>query len=198
MCGQENRQVADVVKRAQVRDALRSSFDASIETRVERYMEIAHQGIVPAHHFAAASDQCIKLYRDGYFLSAVMVSQAVNEAVCRFILDRNGKGVPERPTQRFLREEVKKLAKDAVICQACADACKRIWDSFRNDVHHMNPKVAQIDVQALAKSNLQDLAVVEKEIFGCDLKDGKLVPHHPKYWDIQADGTVPAFLRLSF
>jgi hypothetical protein len=43
---------------------------------------VAHQGIVPNHHFAAASSECIDLYRDGYALSAVMVSQAVAEGIC--------------------------------------------------------------------------------------------------------------------
>ena len=40
----------------------------------------AHHGIIPDHHFAKASTECIGLYRDGYLLSAVMVSQAVAEA----------------------------------------------------------------------------------------------------------------------
>ena len=36
--------------------------------------EVPHQGIIANHHFAKASSECIGLYRDGYLLSAVMVS----------------------------------------------------------------------------------------------------------------------------
>jgi hypothetical protein len=78
----------------------------------------------------------------------------------------------------------------------CADASERIWRSFRNDVHHMNPKVASIPFKQLAKQNLQALAAVEREIFGVNIEQGKLVPKQPKYWDVQKDGTVPVFLRL--
>jgi hypothetical protein len=45
-----------------------------------------------------------------------------------------------------------------------------------------------IENQQLAKRNLQDLATVEKELFG--------VPRQPKYWDARENGTAPAFLRL--
>ncbi len=51
--------------------------------------EVAHQGVIPNHHFAVASSECIKLYRDGCLLSAVMVSQSVTEGIWRFVLERN-------------------------------------------------------------------------------------------------------------
>lgn len=64
-------------------------FDQTLNERVERYLEVAHQGIIPNHHFAAASSECIDLYRDGYSLCAVMLSQAVTEGIWRFVLERN-------------------------------------------------------------------------------------------------------------
>ena len=60
----------------------------------------------------------------------------------------------------------------------------------------MNPKVIAIPFETLAKRNLQDLATIEKEIFGADIKNGALVPHYPKYWDLNEDGTTQAYLRL--
>ncbi len=194
----KNRKPTDVIRREQVKEALRSSLEDTIEARLDRYLEVDHQGIVANHHFAAASAQCIDLYRDGYFLSAVMVSQAVNEGICRFVLQRNGRKVPEKPTQGCLRKAITKLANDAVISQPLAHASERIWDSFRNDVHHMKPEVAQMCFRNLAKRNLQDLAIIEKEVFGVRIESGRLIPHHPQYWDLQPNGTVPAFLRLDF
>lgn len=179
------------IKRAQLQQGLRSSLAQTIEQRIDRYLEIEHQGIIGDHHFAAASSQCIDLYRDGYFISAVMVSQAVNEGIMKFVAERNG--IKEKKKHSELMEDFKQKR---IISSKCAQASERIWGSFRNDVHHMNPKVASIPFQELAKRNLQNLAIIEKEIFGVDVKDGGLVPHHPQYWDVRKDGTVPVFLRL--
>ena len=68
---------------------MRAALEQTIEDRVERHLEVAYQGVIPNHHFAAASSECINLYRDGYLLSAVMVSQSVAEGVWRFVLERN-------------------------------------------------------------------------------------------------------------
>jgi len=183
------------IKRAKLQQGLRSSLTQTIEQRIDRYLEIEHQGIIGDHHFAAASSQCIDLYRDGYFISAVMVSQAVNEGIMKFVAKRNG--IKEKKKHCELMEDFKQKR---IISSKCAfqQASEGIWVSFRNDVYHMNPKVASIPFQELAKRNLQDLSVIEKEIFGVDVNNGKLIPHQSKYWDIQKDGTVPAFLRSSF
>ena len=180
------------IKRRRLQDDLRSSLEQSIDQRVDRYLEINHQWIIGNHYFAAASAECIELYRDGYFISTVMVSQAVNEGIFRFVAERNS--IDRESHEQFIKE----LMNGNIISEDCAKASKRILGSFRNDVHHMNPKVATIPFETLAKRNLQDLSVIEKEIFGVDVNNGKLIPHQPKYWDIQKDGTVPAFLRSSF
>jgi hypothetical protein len=154
-------------------------------------MEIDHQGIIGNHHFAAASSECINLYRDGYYISAVMVSKAVNEGIAKFVAERNS--IKERKEHGDLMDE---FVQKGIMSLGCAQASGRIWGSFRNDVHHMNSKVASIPFYQLARRNLQDLATIEQEIFGTDHSDGRLVPHHPQYWDVREDGTVPVFLRL--
>lgn len=180
------------IKRRRLQDDLRSSLEQSIDQRVDRYLEINHQWIIGNHYFAAASAECIKLYRDGYFISTVMVSQAVNEGIFKFVAERNS--IARKSHEQLIKE----LMNGNIISEDCAEASKRIWGSFRNDLHHMNPKVATIPFEALAKRNLQDLSVIEKEIFDVDVNNGKLIPHQPKYWDVQNDGTVPTFLRSSF
>ena len=192
MSNKDKNQLAfQAIKKAQLQDSLRSLLEQTIEQRIERYLEIDHQGIVGGHHFAAASSECINLYRDGYFISAVMVSQAVNEGIIKFVAERNG--IKEKKVNNELMDQFGKMG---IMTQECIEASKRIWGSFRNDVHHMNPQVASIPFQEIAKRNLQDLAVIEKEIFGADFKNGMLVPHQPRYWDIQKGGTAPVFLRL--
>jgi hypothetical protein len=179
-------------RRAELKRGLREDLERSIEGRVERYLEVVHQGIIPNHHFAAASSECIDLYRDGYFLSAVMVSQAVTEGIWRFVLER--KKTPadiDRPALAALLVERKDLTAD------CALAFGRIWRSFRNDVHQMNPSVEVVPFRELARRNLMDVAVIEREIFAVTFDSGKIVPVQPCYWDVQSDGTTSVFLRNS-
>jgi len=180
-----------IMKRRLLKGGLLAELEQTVDQRLDRYMEIDHQGIIGNHHFATASSECINLYRDGYYISAVMVSQAVNEGIVKFVAERNG--IKEK---RELRDLMEEFVHRGIMTPECAQASKKIWGSFRNDVHHMNPKVVSIPFQKLAKRNLQDLATVEKEIFGADFSDGKLVPHHPEYWDVQKDGRVPVYLRL--
>jgi hypothetical protein len=84
-------------RREDLRKGMRAAFEQTIEDHVERYVEVAHQGIVPNHHFAAASSECIDLYRDGYALSALMMSEAVAEGkeallACSHLLDESPLG----------------------------------------------------------------------------------------------------------
>jgi len=190
------------VKKFMVKQNLKAEFEGTIDQRVERYIEIDHQGIIGGHHFAAASSECINLYRDGYFISAVMVSQSVNEGIIRFVTERNN--IPlysdsEKGKTKSIPELIDELERNKIISLICAEASRNICKSFRNDVHHMNPNVAEIaqHFAHLAKRNLQDLAKIEKEIFGVDFApDGRFILRQPKYWDIKDDGTAPVYLRL--
>ena len=169
---------------------MRAALEQTIEIRVERYLEVAYQGVIPNHHFAEASSECINLYRDGYRLSAVMVSQSVTEGVWRFVLERNQiQPDADRPAVAAA------LVEQKIISTECAEAFGRIWHSFRNDVHHMNAKVSVVPFRELARRNMVDLAAIEREIFAFTFSNGKLLPVQPRYWDLQADGTTSAFLR---
>ncbi|SEJ68937.1 hypothetical protein SAMN04244572_04914 [Azotobacter beijerinckii] len=182
----------DEYRRLQVKNALKAELDATVDERVTRHLSVNHQNIIAGHHFAAASAECLDLYRDGYFLSTVMVSQAVAEGIFRFVLERNGRAEEKGDRQTV----AKRLVTDGLISQECMGAFVQIWHSFRNDVHHMDPRVATISFPALAKRNIDDLATIEREIFSYRLDNGKLLPVQAHYWDIQSDGTVPVFLRL--
>jgi len=178
------------ILRAQLRDELRDSDNRTLDARVDRYLEINHQEIIGNHCFAAASSECINLYRDGHFISTVMSTQAVNEGILKFLADRNNLGAMKHD------ELMKTLVSNCILSNESENASRKIWGSFRNDVHHMNPEVAHIDFPKLALKNLQNLGVIEREIFGVDIENGKLNPKQPKCWDVENDGTVPVFLRL--
>lgn len=163
------------------------------EARVDRYLEIDQQRIIGDHHFARASTECIDLYRDGHFISTVMTTQSVNEGILKFVADRNGINY-----ENITREDLlATLLSNGIFSKGCFEASKQIVKSFRNDVHHMNRKVATIDFPKLAKRNIHNLSVVEREVFEVSISNnGELIPKHPKYWDINPDGTVPIYLRM--
>ncbi len=183
-----------------IRGDLKAEFESTIEERIDRYLEISHQFIIGNHHFAEASSECIKLYRDGYFISAVMVSQALNGGIIRFIAERNCIDLHpnnDKGKTKKISTLIDEFEEKNIISAICAEASRGISKSFRNDVHHMNPKVAQIDFKELAKSNLQHLSTIEKEIFGVDIgANGAFILKQPKYWNCNNDGKVSGYLRI--
>ena len=185
------------IKRQRKKDALTSEFYTSVDQRVDRYIEIGHQWIIGNHHFAHASSECINVYRDGHFIAAVMMSHSINEGIMVFVTERVN--VPKQKSDgksKSIEELISELECQKTISKSCADAARGIYGSYRNDIHHMNPRVGAIDFCSLARENLKRLGIIESEIFGADVNDGKLKPHHPVFWDLNADGTVSAFLRL--
>jgi len=189
--------IPENIKKIQLEMDILSHDKSTIKERVNRYLEIDHQGIIGNHYFAKASSECLYLYRDGYFISAVMMSHAINEGIIKFVADRsNISRKTGNGNTKTIKETINDLQDKNVISDNCAESSKKIWCSFRNDIHHMNPKVSGIDFKALAKKNLKYLSVIEKEIFEYDIKNGKLSPHYPKYWDKNKDGTTTVDLRL--
>ncbi len=184
-------------KKQIIKNNLMDAFNSSIEARVDRYLDIEHQWIIGNHHFAMASSECINVYRDSHFIAAVMMSHSINEGIIEFVTDR-GKLSRHKSdgNAKSIDELINELEQQKTISKACADAARGIYGSYRNDIHHMSPKVGSIDFCSLARENLKRLAMIEGEIFGADVIEGRLKPHHPIYWDLNADGTVSAFLRL--
>ena len=181
---------SEKMKRIRVKEIIEAQCTSFMEEKIDRYLEIEHQGIIGGHYFAPASSECIYLYRDGYFIGAVMMSHSINEGIIKFVAERND---IERNkldgTTRSLAEIIDELKEKSIISNRLSDASIGIWKSFRADIHHMNPTVAKIDFQKLAQKNLKRLATIEKEIFGFKNNKGAIVPTQPKYWDIRSDGT---------
>lgn len=194
----QNPDIHKKIKMQRIKEALISDLNSSIDQRIGRYLEIGHQWIIGNHHFADASSECINLYRDGHFIAAVMMSHSINEGIIVFVADRSGLNKNKSDGgAKSIEDLISELEQNKTISKACADAARGIYGSYRNDVHHMSPKVSDIDFPPLARDNLKRLAVIEGEIFGADItSDGKLKPHTTCFWDLNADGTVSAFLRL--
>jgi hypothetical protein len=181
--------------REQLERSLRSDLERTINQRVERYLSVDHQPIMADHHFAHASSECLDLFRDGYFISCIMLTQAVAEGIIKFVSERN-KTV--QLTNENRQEFAERLRATGVLSKGFVDAYGRIQKSFRNDFHHMNPKVSTVDLEPLARRNIADLAAMEREIFGFEIgRNGTLRPKQTLYWDIGPDGNVPVYVRLT-
>jgi hypothetical protein len=188
---------SEMMKRIMVKETIESQSQSFMESKIDRYLEIEHQGIIGGHYFAPASSECIYLYRDGYFIGAVMMSHAINEGIMKFVAERNDiRRTGTDGATRTVEDLVSELAEKGIITEACADASLGIWKSYRNDIHHMNPTVAKIDFESLAQRNLKYLSVIEREIFDFRITNGAIVPTQAKYWDVGGDGMMAAFLRL--
>jgi len=180
------------ILRSKAIDAMRQDFDRALEERVNRYLEINHVGIIPNTHFSAASSQCINLYRDGYYIACVMMCQAVNEGIVKFVAERN-----KDHLSKSIEVMLQRLRKAKHVTGDFVKSSRAIAKSFRNDVHHMNPTVGKVDFAQVAKDNILRLAQIEEEVFGFTPGDrGTIHLKQPKYWDINPDGTTSGYLRL--
>jgi hypothetical protein len=181
-------------RREMLKGTLRWCLEQSLDQRVDRYLSVNHQWVTGGHHFAHASSECLDLYRDAYFLSCVMVAQAVSDGIAKFVAERNGVTRQEQESNQAL---VRRMQQQGIVSRPFADAFDRIQGSFRNDYHHMNPPVGGLDHESLAGRNIVDLAAIEREIFECSTGNGgTLVPKNHLYWDIDPDGTMLVYLRL--
>ena len=186
-----NSQIRRLIEEKETEESLRMEFEVTILERVRRYIEVKPHGISPNQHFAPVSEECAKLYRDGHFYGCIGLTQAVAEALVRFLCQRNS----WQPAKQF-EENVKNLRKRIDHPPQLADQLLEIWQ-HRDDYHHLNPSIEddRQQLQALAKQKAGLLASVEGEVFAFTVNEGKLAPRYPKYWDIEGDHAT-VFLRL--
>jgi hypothetical protein len=182
-----------VPERDELRNRLRQVFEQTFEERVDREQSVPRERLIPNHHFAFASSECLDLFRDGYFLSCIMVCQAVSEGLGKLVMERNQVCREQKET---VQNVLNKLQLGGEISQAFVERYSRIYGRFRNDFHHMNPRVAGLPYEALARGCVDALVAMEAEVFAQVVVDGgRLEPLHPKYWDIKSDGSTMVYVR---
>jgi hypothetical protein len=173
-------------------DGIKQEFEQTLPARVERYLKVKPHGVVPFTQFAPASAECAYLFRDGHFYGAIALSQAVVEALVKFLCERNG----WKPKKSF-EENVEKLEIRQFISKDMKDKLLKLWEK-RDDYHHLNLGIEtdrqKLEVLAYAKVLL--LKEIEAEVFKFAIVNGKLVPENRKYWTVQKDGTAQVFLNL--
>jgi hypothetical protein len=171
---------------------LRSDFARDLQTRLDRWYELNHMRFIPAQYFSEASSECLYLYRDGYFLSCVLLCQAVCEGIIKFVADCNGR---KKDAGWAIPDVLRLMVENQEVSAQLESDALGIYGSYRNDFHHLNPAVAKLDVREIAVENIHRLQRIEREIFGFTTPGGKIQPAQPKYWDVKEDGTVSVFIR---
>jgi hypothetical protein len=80
----------EIMRRMVAQDGIKQEFEQTLGSRVNRYLKVKPHGIIPLTEFASVSAECALLFRDGHFYGAIALSQAVAEAVAKFLCQKNG------------------------------------------------------------------------------------------------------------
>ncbi|MCK5269805.1 MAG: hypothetical protein KAJ46_03435 [Sedimentisphaerales bacterium] len=173
-----------------VGDDLRQDYENTLTDRIRRHLEVKPCPIIAGHHFSYVSSECFRLFRDGHFYGCIALTQAVAEALVRFLCNRND----WKPNKVF-EKNLEKLVERNFISEEIRSYLNQIWKE-RDDYHHLNTTIENNHkkLEKLARKKLEFLNEVESEIFNHNIVNGVLCPINPKYWDI-VDGKAPAYIR---
>ncbi len=168
----------ELVGQKQVEHSMKREFEQTLSERAVRYLQVKPHGIIPYEHFSAASAECNLLFRDGRFYGCIALTQAVTEALARFLCRRNS----WNPAKNF-EKNVEKLSARNVISDKMKESLLRIWEK-RDDYHHLTPNIESNHetLEKLARQKVRLLGEVESEVFRFAVVDGKIIPEQPKYW----------------
>ncbi len=82
-------------ERAYAEKEAREDFERDLTTRLDRAIRVPIGAIAPAHHFAAPILECRRMFIAGHFFGCITLTQAVAEAVARFLVTANNLTVPD-------------------------------------------------------------------------------------------------------
>ena len=183
----------ELVQRFQIEQSLKQQFEGTLPHRVNRYLQVKPYPIIANTHFAAVSAQCFQLFHDGYFYGCIALTQAVAEALVKFLCQRKR----FKPEKKF-EANVGKLAERKFISQQTKGSFLKIWE-HRDDYHHLNPDIENdhrlYNLEELAKEKLLLLSEIESDVFQSKIVNGELLVKNPEYWDITEKG-ANVFLRF--
>jgi hypothetical protein len=189
--GMEDKKINELIQKKMIEESIRQDFEYTFSDRVDRYLEVKPHDIVPYTYFSAASTECSYLFRDGHFYGCIALTQAVAEALVRFMCKINF-----RRAGKVFGNNVEKLSNRGFISNVVKGHLLEIW-TMRDDYHHLNPNVAtdRHTLQELAREKTRLLVEVEKEVFRRTIVDGNINPENPKYWNINRN-QAQVFLRI--
>ena len=155
--------------------------DKQLRKLLERRLEISLHPIVAERHFSESYMESIKAYYSGHFIACTMMTHPINEGIIKFLVEKNS--VQGCSNQKRLKT-IDLLKDIGLLTDYAAEASKEIYNSHRDDIHHMNKEISQIkDWHKQANQNLRNLTIVTSCVFGYDIDGPIFRPHFPNNWD---------------
>jgi len=178
------------IQRMMIERDMRQLFEQRLPEQIRRYLEFRPHQIIANQYFSAVSAECIELFREGHFYGCIALTQAMAEALVKFLCRKNG----WRPNKVFERN-VEKLLKRTFISDSASRCLLQIWNK-RDDYHHVNANIEtdRRKLEPLVMERVKFLNDVEAEIFHYTFVNGKIKPTLPQYWDKDGD-KVGVWLR---
>ncbi len=177
----------------QIEESIQSEVLRTLSERATRYLEVRGMFLVPHGPFAAPSAECVEQFRDGHYFGCIALTQAVMEAIVRYVWQVKLKKKPNQ--EGSFEKNLEALHKKKFVTDDWKDKLDQMW-ADRHTFHHLRPAVLteQRKLEDLARNALKLLDQLEREFFGFTLRDGTVVPDHPEYWSIKK-GESLVFLR---
>jgi hypothetical protein len=167
--------------------------DKILREKIKRRLEVDYNSMIGSQYFSVFSLSTIISYHAAsifhpaylFFIQCTSGIHPLNEAIIKFVAERN----QIEKTERIPRILEKLVSKNS-ISNACAKSSEAIYESYRNDIHHLNPGVDKIkDWHDFARRNFRNIATIEHDVFGYRKKGGIVSLNYPQYWDYGYDST---------
>ena len=176
--------------------------DKILRDKIKRRLEVDYNSMIGSQYFSVFSLSTIQCYHEAstyhpkslLFMACVLSTHPLNEAIVRFVAERNQIN-PE--SNKKIPELLEELLSKNVISEDCAVSSEAIYKSYRNDLHHLSPSVSDIKERwdNFATRNFRNIATIEHDIFGYTKKESTVFLNYPQYWDYGYDSTRDYCLR---
>ena len=188
----DSRDIQKSIQKKRLEEDFRSEFESTIRARVERYLAVKPHEIIADTYFSRVSTEISALFRDGQFYGCIALSQAVGEALVRYMCERNS----FRP-EKVYEKNLEKLSNRRFVNATLKDQFVELW-SGRDDYHHLKSNIEQDrqKLEELAETKAKLLMEIEKEIFGYTPGEQGVILKHPQYWNLDEGNQVQAFIRF--
>jgi hypothetical protein len=181
-------------QRERIEVLIKDEMLSTLDERATKAPSIQSMSPAPHGPFAAASAECLGLFRDGHFYGCIALTQAIIEAVIHHAWQTKMKR--KRTKAGSYNSYLIDLCSLGVVTTELKTRLDLLWIE-RSNSHHLNPGVetARNKLEAIALKNLQMLVELRGKFFGYSFDEGRIVPDQPEYWPEQEPGNVPISMR---
>lgn len=167
-----------------IEDSITSEVQQSLSERASRFLQVRALVPIPENPFAAPSAECAKQFRDGHFYGCIALSQAVIEAIVHHVWH-----VKLRKRDSKISDFEKKLEalrRKGLVTDESYTGIKRMW-KLRHTFQCLVQSEDSVrqELEESARSSLELLNGLEKQLFTYTIRDGILLPDNPEYWSIE-------------